>query len=157
MTVHDPGANPLTLPRRPLHAPAAPPDLDAQIAHLEQRLVAREAWVLSTAQSLGQRAQQAVTVTSWVLPTLGGAAVLWLGWRWWCRRTTAPLVSAPSPVHGSVHRSSGLAAVPWTGLVALGWPLLPTVWRERFSPAAATAAVSTVLVIVRRLVGRRVR
>jgi hypothetical protein len=61
------------------------------------------------------------------------------------------------PLDATVRHPAGLAAVPWAGLVSLGWPLLPAAWRARFSPAAATAAVSIGLLIVRRLAGRRDR
>ncbi len=157
MTQHDLRATQPPSPQRPSPSPKGALDLDTQIEQIEQRLVAREAWVRSTAQSLGQRAQHAVTSRSWWLPILGGAAVLWLGWRWWHRRSPAPPASAALPVSASVHRPAGLAALPWAGLVALGWPLLPSAWRGRLSPAAATAAVSTGLLIVRWLAGRRVR
>ena len=149
------GATQRTRPPRP--SPPALLDLDAQIAQVEQRLVAREAWVRSTAQSLGQRAQQAATPGSWWLPAVGGSALLWLGWRWWHRRSPVPPISAALPRDAPAHRPDGLASWPWAGLVALGWPLLPNAWRTRFSPAAATAAVSTVLVVLRRLLGRRAR
>lgn len=157
MIQHDLGATQPTHPQRPSPSPQVPLDLDAQIEQLEQRLVAREAWVRSTAQSLGQRAQHGVKSRSWLLPILGGGALLWLGWRWWRRSTRTPPVSTALPVDAAVHRPDGVAALPWAGLVALGWPLLPMAWRGRFSPAAATAAVSTGLLIVRWLVGRRVR
>ena len=159
----DLGATQPTHPQRPLpsrqvpQVPQVPLDLDAQIEQIEQRLVAREAWVRSTAQSLSQRAQRGVKSRSWWLPILGGGALLWLGWRWWHRRSPTPPVSAALPVDAAVHRPDGLATLPWAGLVALGWPLLPMAWRRRFSPAAATAIVSTGLLIVRRLLGRRVR
>lgn len=160
MTPLDPAAQQAARARRPSHAPAAPLDLDAQIELLEQRLVAREAWVLSTSQALVQRAQQAVTPRSWWLPALGGPVALWLGWRWWRGRSPAR-PSRPSrpalPVDSAVPRADGLASLPWAGLVALAWPLLPSAWRTRVSPAAATAAVSSALVIARRLVGRRAR
>ncbi len=157
MTSHDSRA-PLLVPSQgPVPASAGPADLDAQIERLEQRLVAREAWVLATAASLGQRAQQAATPRPGWLPALGGAAVLWLGWRWWRRRSPLPPMRAALPVDAAVHPRNGLARWPWGGLVALVWPLLPLAWRSRVSPAAATAAASTLLVIVRRLVGRGAR
>jgi type VI protein secretion system component VasK len=62
---------------------AASPDLDAQIADLERRRVAREAWLGTAAASLTQRAQVALTPPPWVLPVAGVGAVLWLSWRWW--------------------------------------------------------------------------
>ena len=157
MTAQEPGAVQRNGSRRVSQAPAGQLDLDARIEQLEQRLIAREAWVRSTARSLGQRAQHAVTPTPWLLPLVGGAAVLWLGWRWWRRRTPAPQAVAALPVDAPLHRPDGFAALPWAGLVALAWPLLPIAWRSRFSPPAVTAAVSTGLLIVRRLVGRRAR
>ena len=161
MTLHDPATT--QPPQRPAPAPAPATlraeaiDLDTQIEQLEQRLVAREAWLRSTAQSLGQRAQQAVAPRPWLLPMLCGGAALWLGWRWLRRRSPALPVSAALPVHAAVHRGEVVADLPWAGLVALGWPLLPMAWRKRFSPATATAVVSTGLSVVRRLLGRRVR
>ena len=157
MTPHEPGATQRTRPQRLPYSPAGPPDPDAQIKQVEQRLVAREAWVRYTAESLVQRAQQAVTPKSWVLPVLGGAAVLWLGWRWWHRHTRAAPASAALPVDAPSHHPDALAVMPLAGLVALGWPLLPATWRARFTPAAAKAAVSYGLLILRRLVGRRDR
>jgi apolipoprotein D and lipocalin family protein len=156
MTRHVPADTQLVGSGRAAH-PAALLDLDTQIGQLEQRLVAREAWVRSTALSLGRRAQHAVSPKSWLLPTVGGVAVLWLGWRWWLHRTPVPPVRAALPVIAAAQGPDELAAVPWAGLVALGWPLLPAEWRARVSPAAATAAVSTGLLVLRRLVGRRVR
>lgn len=154
----------------PNHLPASPQpmrpsaptavvglDLDAQIEQLEQRLVAREAWLRSTAESLGQRAQHAVTPKPWVLPVVGGVALLWLGWRWWHRRDPARQVSVDVPANVADRHVEGLADLPWAGLTALGWPLVPLAWRERVSPAAAAAVVSTVLSIGRRLLRRRVR
>jgi hypothetical protein len=157
----------------PNHSPASPPvraggvspalptaglDLDAQIEQLEQRLVEREAWVRSTAESLAHRARVAVTPKPWVLPVVGVGVVLWLGWRLWHRRDPGRHVnaSAPASATGSSHRGE-IADLPWAGLTALGWPLMPLAWRERMSPAAATAVVGTVLSIGRRLFRRRVR
>lgn len=161
MTLHEPAAtqppHPHPHPRPPASLQAAPINLDTQIEQLEQRLVAREAWLRSTVQSLSQRAQQAVAPRAWVLPMLCGGAALWLGWRWWHHRTPALPVSAAMPVSAAVHRGDVLADLPWAGLIAMGWPLLPMTWRGRFSPATATAVVSTGLSIVRRLLGRRVR
>jgi hypothetical protein len=131
-------------------------DLDTQIERLELRLVAREAWLRSTAGSLGQRAQLAVTPKPWVLPVVGAGVVLWLGWRWWHHREPARHlgVGIPAPVAG--RPVDGLADLPWAGLTAVGWQLLPLAWRERVSPAAAATVVSTVLSIGRRLLRRRV-
>ena len=157
MTSDDSQATPLARPQAPAPAAAVTLDLDAQIEQLEQQLVAREAWILATAASLGQRAQLAVTPRPGWLPALAGAAVLWLGWRWWHRPSPLLPMRAALPVDAAVRHPDGPSHWPWGGLVALAWPLLPLAWRSRFSPAAATAAGSTVLVIVRRLVGRRAR
>jgi len=132
-------------------------DLDTQIEQLEQRLVAREAWVRSTAESLAQRAQLAVTPRPWVLPVVGVGVVLWLGWRWGHRREPTRQVSVGVPANVAGRHVEGLADLPWAGLTALGWPLVPVPWRDRLSPAAAAAVVSTVLSIGRRLLRRRGR
>jgi len=132
-------------------------DLDTQIEQLEQRLVAREAWLRSTAESLAQRAQLAVTPKPWVVPVVGVGVVLWLGWRWWHRRDPAPRVSVGVPANVVERHVDGLADLPWAGLTAMGWPLMPAALRGRVSPAAAAAVVSTVLAIGRRLFRRRVR
>ena len=113
------------------HAAAEPLDLDRQIDLIEQRLIDREDWMRATALSLGERAQQAVKPRPWWLPVLGGVAVLWLGWRWAHRRSGGSTASAALPAVVANHRPSGLAAVPWGGLAALGWPLLPIAWRAR--------------------------
>ena len=157
MTLHAPAAS--QPPQRPSPAvrQAQAIDLDTQIEQLEQRLVAREARLRFAAQSLAQRAQKAVAPRPWLLPTLCGGAALWLGWRWLRHRSPPLPVNAAVPVHAPVHRGDVVADLPWAGLVALGWPLLPMTWRRRFSPATATAVVSAGLSIVRRLLGRRVR
>jgi len=120
---------PDTLPTsQPMH-PRAPTavvglDLDTQIEQLEQRLVAREAWLRSTAESLGQRTQIALTPRPWVLPVVGVGVVLWLGWRWWHRREPVPRVSVDVPASVAVRHDDGLADLPWAGLTAMGWPLM---------------------------------
>jgi len=155
-----PNPLPASQPVRPSALKAAPLadlDLDTQIEQLEQRLVAREAWLRSTAESLLQRTQQAVTPKPWVLPVVGVGMLLWLGWRWSHRRKPARQVSVSLPANVTAHPVDGLADLPWAGLTALGWPLVPVAWRERVSPAAAAAVVSTVLSIGRRLLRRRVR
>ena len=139
--------------------PSAPtavvgPDLDAQI---EQRLVAREAWLRATAESLAQRAQIAVTPRPWVLPVVGGGVVLWLGRHLWHRREPERQVSIDVSANVAGCQDSVLADLPWAGLTALGWPLAPLAWRERLSPAAAAAVMSTVLSIGGRLLRRRGR
>ena len=142
---------------RPPPAPTAVVglDLDTQIEQVEQRLVAREAWLRSTADSLGQRTQIALTPRPWVLPVVGVGVVLWLGWRWWHRREPVPRVSVSVPATVAERHDDGLADLPWAGLTAMGWPLMPAAWRGRVSPAAAAAVVSTVLSIGRRLSRRR--
>ena len=155
-------ANPLpaSQPVRPsaLKAASLPDlDLDTQIEQLEQRLVAREAWLRSTAESLLQRTQQAVTPKPWVLPVVGVGMLLWLGWRWSHRREPARQVSVSLPVNVAERHVDGLTDLPWAGLTALGWPLVPLAWRARISPAAAAAVVSTVMSIGRRLLRRRTR
>jgi hypothetical protein len=143
---------------QPLRSGAATgADLDTQIEQIEQRLVAREAWLRATAESLAQRAQRAVTPPPWVLPAVGAGVVLWLGWRWWLRRGPARQASVHAPANVEGRHVDSLADLPWAGLTALGWPLVPEPWRGRVSPAAAAAAVSTVLAIGRRLFHRRIR
>jgi apolipoprotein D and lipocalin family protein len=132
-------------------------DLDTRIEQVEQRLVAREAWLRSTAESLGQRTRIALTPSPWVLPAVGAGVVLWLGWRWWYRREPVPRVSVNVPATVAGRHDDALADLPWAGLAAMGWPLMPAAWRGRVSPAAAAAVVSTVLSIGRRLFGRRRR
>lgn len=157
MTLQDPaGAQPQ---QRPFSAPsgALVIDLDTQIEQLEHRLVAREAWLRSAVQSLSQRAQLAVAPRPWLLPMLCGGAALWLGWRWLRHRRPASPANATMPVSAVVRRGDVVANLPWAGLLALGWPLLPLAWRKRLSPSTATAVVSAGFSIVRRLRGRRVR
>jgi len=141
----------------PAAVPVADLDLDTQIEQLEQRLVAREAWLRSTAESLAHRTQHAVTPKPWVLPVVGAGVVLWLGWRWWRRRDPARQVRVDATASVAVRRAEGLTDLPWAGLTSLAWPLVPVTWRGRLSPAAAAAVVSTVISIARRLLHRRVR
>ena len=141
----------------PTALPVAGLDLDTQIEQLEQRLVAREAWLQSAAESLAHRAQLAVTPKPWMLPVAGVGVVLWLGWRLWHRPEPTRRVSIDAPAKVAERPIDGIADLPWAGLAALGWPLAPVAWRERLSPAAAATVVSTVLSIGRRLLRRRVR
>lgn len=133
-------------------------DLDTQIEQLEQRLVAREAWLRSTAESLAQRAQLAVTPKPWVLPAVCVGVVLWLAWRSRHRQQEPTRqVGDGVPANVAGRHVEGLADLPWAGLTALGWPLVPVPMQERLSPAAAAAVVSTALSIGRRLLRRRGR
>ena len=154
-----PNQPPASQPRNP-GAPTAPPvilDLDAQIEQVEQRLMAREAWIRSTAESLGHRAQVAVTPKPWLLPAVGAGVVLWLGWRWWHRREPARETRFEVPTIAQARHSDGLVDLPWAGLTSLAWPMVPEAWRGRLSPAAAATVVSTVLSVARRLFRRRAR
>ena len=151
-------------PRSQTMHPSAPTtviglDLDAQIEQIEQRLIARETWLRSTAEALAQRAQSAVTPRPWVLPVVGSVVVLWLGWRLWHRRDRCPQrqVSVEISENGAGRQEDMLADLPGAGLTALVGPQTPVAWRERFSPAAAAAVVSTALSIGRRLLRRRSR
>lgn len=138
-------------------AMAAAADLDTQIEQLEQRLVAREAWLRATAESLAHRTKLAVTPKPWVLPAVGAGVVLWLGWRWWHRQ---------HPARQAVHRAAppvrephvdGPVSLPWAAMTAFAWPMVPVAWRARVSPAAATAIASTVVSVASRLLRRRRR
>jgi hypothetical protein len=60
-----------------------------------------------------------LTPKSWLLPVLGGAAVLWLGWRWRHRPTPAARASAALPVDASAHHPDALVAGSWAGLLIL--------------------------------------
>ena len=152
---HAPGSQP-TRPRAQTKLVVA--DLDTQIEQLERRLIDREAWLQSTAESLVDRAKLAVTPKPWVLPMVGVGVVLWLGWRLWRRRDPERhVVRVNIPATVAEHHREGLVDLPWAGLTALGWPLVPVSWRERLSPAGAAAIVSSVLSIGRRLLRRRIR
>ena len=157
MTPNHSPASPPVRPSAPTAVPVVALDLDTQIEQLEQRLVAREAWLRSTAESLTHRAQLAVTPKPWVLPVVGVGVVLWLGWRLWHRPEPARQVRVALPANAAARPIDGLADLPWAGLTALTWPLVPAAWRSRLSPAAAATVVSTVLSIGRRLLRRRVR
>lgn len=143
-------------PGAPMALPAVGLDLDTRIEQLEQRLVAREARLRSSAESLAQRAQQAVTPKPWMLAVVGASVVLWLGWRWRQRRVPVRQVSADVPANVADRHVDVIADLPWAGLTALAWPLAPVTWQDRLSPAAAATVVSTVLSIGRRLFRRRV-
>lgn len=158
MTPNNSSASHRTPPSPTSASPAIDVDLDTQIELVEQRLVAREAWLRSTAEELAQRAQHAVTPKPWVVPVVAAGVVLWLGWRWWHRKR--PTLQGPAFVPATVEdrlQVGGLVDLPWAGLTSLGWPLLPASWRGRLSPAAAAAVVSTIMSIGRRLLRRRIR
>lgn len=144
-------------PRSPAAADSA--DLATQIDYIEQRLIDREAWLRSATESLTQRAQRAVTPKPWVLPVAGSALVVWLAWRLLHRRDRQPQppVSVQASANVAAAQKEVMADLPWAGLTALAWPHTPLSWRERVSPAAAAAVVSTVLSIGRRLLRRRGR
>jgi TRAP-type C4-dicarboxylate transport system permease small subunit len=157
MTPDTPPAPQPMRPSAPTALPVVDLDLDTRIDQLEQRLVAREAWIRSTADSLRQSTRLAVTPRPWALPLVGAGMVVWLGWRWWHRRGPARPASVGVPATASGRHVPGRADLPWAGLMALAWPLVPASWRGRFSPAAAAAIVSTLLTIGRQLFRRSVR
>jgi hypothetical protein len=102
MTRHDPATMPPTHLHLPAPAPAEPADLDLRIEQLELRLVAREAWLRSSAQALGERTHQGLAPSSWLLPALGVGTVLLLVWRRRPRRNPAPPVGAASAAVGAI-------------------------------------------------------
>ena len=116
-------------PRSQTMHPSAPTtviglDLDAQIEQIEQRLIARETWLRSTAEALAQRAQSAVTPRPWVLPVVGSVVVLWLGWRLWHRRDRCPQrqVSVEISENGAGRQDDMFADLPWGGLAGAFQP-----------------------------------
>lgn len=151
--------SPPTRWRGPTPVPGVDLDLDTQIERVEQRLVAREAWLRVTSESLGHRARVAFTPRDWMLPAAGLGVVAWLGWRLWHRRAPPQLdvVEVVPTVVAVRHPVEVRSELPWAGLLALGWPLLPSAWRRHLSPAAAATVVSAALSIGRRLFGGRVR
>jgi len=144
----------------PSPEPAAP-DLDTRILQVEQRLIAREEKLRRGIDGLGLRVRRTLRPWRRALPaiglTLAASALGGLAWRWTRHRATG------RKVHGAAARQpadSGApgaeAGIPWVRLVALGWPLLPSAWRARISPATASTLVALGLPAIEWLLqGRR--
>jgi apolipoprotein D and lipocalin family protein len=139
----------------PLPAPLPLPDaggaraIDDRIRAVEQRLIARERSLVARFADLGQRLRHAARPRRVLSPALGiGLAALVL-WGWLRGRSRAP-VAAAREGHAAPPRAD-LAGVPWANWLALAWPLLPTAWRARVSPATAATLVSLGMPLAQRL------
>ncbi|MDR7268642.1 apolipoprotein D and lipocalin family protein [Pelomonas saccharophila] len=127
-------------------APSPERDIEARILHVEQRLVAREARLRAGAQDLAGRLRQSLQPRRLLLPAgsivLGVAALLALRRR--------PAATPPSPI-----LAGALLDIPWLRVLGLAWPLLPSRWRQRVSPATASSVVTLGLPLVEGLLSRR--
>lgn len=126
-------------------------DLDAEIARVEQRLMAREQRLRSRAARFSAQVQRQWRPRRLLIhaagAVLGSAAVLSLlrG-----RRHAAPPVSGPA----AATPPAGFAWAPWLGLA---WPLLPERWRRHVSPSMAASVLTLGVPVVLRLLGRKPR
>jgi len=138
----------------------APPDLDARILRVEQRLVAREERLRRGIDGLGLRMRRTLRPWRRALPALGlTLAVSSLGLlAWWWHRRGPPgqRVADAAARHAADTAGQGGGGIPWVRLVALGWPMLPAAWRARISPATASTLVAVGLPTIEWLLhGRR--
>jgi len=111
-------------------------DLDDRILAAEQRLIAREQVLGRHVAALGQRVHRALQPRHLIVPVLGAVLLLvatgWLIGRGGRRRAAGGRIE-PAPAAGGASR--------WMDLLALAWPLLSQVWRQRAGPVAAAVSL----------------
>lgn len=136
------------------------PDLDAEIARVEQRLIARELRLRAGATQLSTQVRRQCRPRRLLVQAasavLGSAAVLaLLRGR---RHAGAEPTSAPGRGFAPESAPAGAAAAfAWAPWVGLAWPLLPARWRRRVSPSMATSVLTLGVPLLLRLLGRRSR
>jgi apolipoprotein D and lipocalin family protein len=137
------------------------PDLDTRILEVEQRLIAREEKLRRGIDGLSLRAQHALGPWRRALPAIGlTLAVSFLGALAWGWKRRSPLARRGADAMARHAADSadqgGHGGIPWVRLVALGWPLLPSAWRARVSPATASTLAAVGLPLIEWLFhGRR--
>ena len=133
-----------------------PLPLDERIRRAELRLIAREEGLSRRIDLLGRGLHEATRPQRFVAPAIGAAVVL-LVLGLLLRGRTRPLAARAAAGHAAAARAPALGSdVPWVRLVALAWPLVPSAWRARISPATAATVITIGLPLVERLLaGRR--
>ncbi|MEO5698615.1 MAG: lipocalin family protein, partial [Burkholderiaceae bacterium] len=131
-------------------------DLDARIQRAEERLVAREQLVRDRVGALRQRVRAATAPRKLVGPALGAVLALGgIGWLWRRREPLATLGSGGTSSVDGAAPQSGLAQLPWTQMMALAVPMLPTAWRSRVNPATVSTMLALGLPLIDRISKRR--
>lgn len=133
-------------------------NLDARIALVEQRLVARDLSVQLGVAEFKERATAAVQPAALfdragkALGLGGGLALVGTGLLWFWRSRRPSLAMGGGAAGRAAERSgsvSGLASL--AGLVGLAWPLMPGKVRDSVSPGVARMAISIGLPLVAKL------
>jgi hypothetical protein len=127
---------------------AASADLEARIAEMEGRIVARQRHLIAQTQAVEERVQQALQPRR-VLPPLVavalGAAALWSV----TRHRGADRHSAPRPL--GTPRTFSPATGRWSRLVEIGRPIVGARLGLGANPTLATVLLSAGLPLLRRL------
>jgi apolipoprotein D and lipocalin family protein len=130
-----------------MQPPATP--LDERIRAVEDRLIARERAIGNSAMALVERVREATRPRRLLAPVVGvGVAAVVL---WWLLRGGRSARADARP--RAVHKGGGFD-LPWVHLLAMAWPLLPTGWRARISPATAATVVSLGMPLAERWMAR---
>ncbi|HEU5297127.1 MAG TPA: lipocalin family protein [Burkholderiaceae bacterium] len=122
--------------------------LDDRIRAVEQRLVAREQTLALRFDAFADRLRAATRPRRVLPPAVGIGVALFV--LLWLLRTRVP----PPIAHARQGAPAAGGEGSWAQWLALAWPLLPTAWRARVSPASAAALVSVGLPLAERLLTR---
>lgn len=124
-------------------------DLEAQVRAAEAQVVARDARIAVKLRALEHQARETMPRPRTAVLAAAGAgagalaALLFRRIRRHGRRNERPArlgwLRARGPEAQQPEVVQAGPRFPWAGLVPLMWPLLPSRWRARMSPATATA------------------
>ena len=138
-------------------APILKLDLEAQIARAEQAVIDRDSRVMRRTGALAARVRHDA------IRHAGGGALLGLGTialTWWLNRLSRRHAPAPPPAAAPAQEPPSTfehlfrdAAITFTGLLPVLWPMLPRNWRRVVTPGTA----STLLTFIAPLLGRLFR
>jgi apolipoprotein D and lipocalin family protein len=142
------------------NAAASSDDLDTQILQAEMRVIERDQRLQRELRSWGERVKHLASprrlLSSATGPlALAGVAVAgFLGWR--TLHSHSPNASGPSAPFATRLRRGGMADL-MLRMLPLAWPMLPSRWRTRVSPATASTALGFALPLLGSLFGSRPR
>lgn len=129
-----------------------PEGLDARIRRVEQRLIEREQAFRRGCDALGRQLRDTLQPGRLLGSLLGGAlaasAAGLLVWRLRRHHVGLAAGAAAAGTQPAPHKGGSSS---WVRLVALAWPMLPTAWRARISPASASMLAGVGLPLVEAL------